>query len=385
MPYKQTSGFHETNAIDNKIIRNNTHYLSPDTYGFIFKGPQFTINNPWYKNPQTICVNQFNYDVVDLNQISTDYYSRTNFEPVLPLQEYASLIAGFQYSTDNGGKPVYDNWMDYYKVAFRSQLSQPQERTLTCAILPKKTAHIHSVISVIFRDVNQCVELACFCSSLVLDFYIKTTAAGGLVPSRMVAFPLGIPDKYTDHLYSRVLMLNCLTQHYAELWESCYSPLYPSLEWSTKDTRLKLFSRLGEKWTSSVPLRNQYERRLAMVEIDVLVSMCLGLALEDLILMYRLQFPVLQQNERDTWYDQTGNIVFTCSKGLIGVGVDRSIWEQIKNQKEGETYVHTVDPAKSELYGGQQVTYYAPYTKCDRIEDYRRAWAHFEKIFKEDE
>ena len=49
-----------------------------------------------------------------------------------------------------------------------------------------------------------------------------------------------------------------------------------------------------------------------------------------------------------------------------------------------ETYEHTIDPAKSELYGGQKVTYYAPYNRCDRIEDYRRAWAHFEKIFKED-
>lgn len=45
------------------------------------------------------------------------------------------------------------------------------------------------------------------------------------------------------------------------------------------------------------------------------------------------------------------------------------------------TPIHTIDPAKSELYGGQQVTYYAPYTKCNRIEDYRRAWVHFEEMF----
>ena len=50
----------------------------------------------------------------------------------------------------------------------------------------------------------------------------------------------------------------------------------------------------------------------------------------------------------------------------------------------GETYEHTIDPAKSELYGGQKVTYCAPYNRCDRIEDYRRAWAHFEKVFNEE-
>ena len=122
--------------------------------------------------------------------------------------------------------------------------------------------------------------------------------------------------------------------------------------------------------------------------------MALGLSLEDLEMIYNIQFPVLQQNENDTWYDAEGKIVFTCSKGLTGVGLDRPAWnamrgEEITNEKgivtgykgAEPTYHHTIDPAKSELYGGQQQTFVAPYTKCDRIEDYRTAWAHFEKIF----
>jgi len=47
--------------------------------------------------------------------------------------------------------------------------------------------------------------------------------------------------------------------------------------------------------------------------------------------------------------------------------------------KVGDTYTHTI--TKSELYHGQQITYYAPFDKCDRVEDYKVAWAHFEKIF----
>ena len=107
--------------------------------------------------------------------------------------------------------------------------------------------------------------------------------------------------------------------------------------------------------------------------------MALGLSLDELILIYNVQIPVLQQNEDDTWYDQKGRIVFTCSKGLTGVGVDRSVWNTIKEQKEGETYTHTIH--KSELYRGQQIVYEAPYNKCDRVEDYKQAWAHFEKRF----
>ena len=116
------------------------------------------------------------------------------------------------------------------------------------------------------------------------------------------------------------------------------------------------------------------------MEIDVITAMALGLSLQDLEMIYTIQFSVLQKNENDTWYDTKGNIVFTCSRGLIGVGVDRPVWNQIKDMKEGETYEHTIE--KSELYNGQKVTYYAPFTKCDRIEDYRRAWAHFEKMFR---
>lgn len=47
--------------------------------------------------------------------------------------------------------------------------------------------------------------------------------------------------------------------------------------------------------------------------------------------------------------------------------------------KDGDSYEHTI--TKSELYQGQKVTYHAPFDKCDRVEDYKTAWAHFEKVF----
>ena len=76
-----------------------------------------------------------------------------------------------------------------------------------------------------------------------------------------------------------------------------------------------------------------------------------------------------------------GNIVFTCSIGLTGVGLDRAEWNAIKDYKEGETYEHTIE--KSELYKGKVVTYYAPFDKCDRVEDYKVAWEYFAWVFKD--
>jgi hypothetical protein len=267
------------------------------------------------------------------------------------------------------------------------------ERTLAGSILPPKTSHVHAVISITFKDCKKIVEMTGMCASIPYDFYMKAIGSSSIIPSRLASFPLGINDKYKSALFIRTLMLNSLTKHYADLWEECWRDEYANEQWSITDKRLKPFNTLKSTWQWATPLRNYFERRQALVEIDVIAAMALGLSLEDLEMIYNIQFPVLQQNENDTWYDAEGKIVFTCSKGLTGVGLDRPAWnamrgEEITNEKGDvmgykgvePTYLHTIDPAKSELYGGQQQTFVAPYTKCDRIEDYRTAWAHFEKV-----
>lgn len=231
---------------------------------------------------------------------------------------------------------------------------------------------------------------------------MKTIAAQNLTSIRMQGFPLGVDKKYNSALRSRCLRLNCITNRYAELWQEVWNPAYREETWSINDPRLAPWDTLTEQWNHDIPLRNYFARRQALVEIDVVAAMALGLTLDELIMMYKIQFPVLQQNEQDTWYDVNGQIVFTCSKGLTGVGLDRkgtprsSIlgWEDIRGEAISDehgnfigyqgttpTYTHTIDFDKSELYGGQKQTFVAPYTKCDRIEDYRTAWEHFEKIF----
>ncbi len=121
------------------------------------------------------------------------------------------------------------------------------------------------------------------------------------------------------------IALNCLTTHYADLWSECWDDSFRQQRWAKDDPRLpnSFFSNLTPTWQSDCALRTDYCRRQALVEIDVLVAQALGLTLDELITIYRVQFPVMQQYERDTWYDQNGRIVFTASKGLTGVGFPR--------------------------------------------------------------
>lgn len=373
------NGHHETGAVDNGIIRPTTKWADVDAYEEIYKGPQFNIGNPLAKNARNVCNAASDYDVIDLEAIGDLFVQRTNFVPALPLSQYKSLIKGFQIGQDKDGLPIYENWMDEYKVTMRCMLNISQERTLICAVLPRKTAHIHAVISVSFRDGYNCVDMAAFCESIPLDFYLKTIGLGQIAKVLLESFPLGVPSQYTNPLRVRTLRLNCVTNRYADLWQEVWNPAYTQEQWSIDDERLAPWNILTEEWNHDTPLRNYFERRMALVEIDVLAAMALGLTLDELIMMYEIQFPVLQQNENDTWYDRHGRIVFTCSKGLIGVGIDRPTWNRIREMRPGESYTHTLT---SELYAGQTITYEAPFTCCDRIQDYRTAWAHFEKIFK---
>lgn len=382
-----SEGLHEVGSVDKGIMKRFTSYPQLDKYEMIYSGPHFYVGNPFYKSPRKECILNSDYDTVNTTSISDNFIPRTNYIPININEEYKHQVKGFYIKQSPDGTPEYDSWIDYYKMGFRRMIGSDSERTLSGAILLPKTMHIGGVVSVTFKSYWHLCEFASLSSSIPLDFYVKTLKITDIHANRLLPFPMGIDNKYKVALYSRILQLNCLTMAYFDLWQSCWRPEYAQEEWSLSDPRLKPFTGLTEEWTWDTPLRNYFERRQALVEIDVLAAMALGLSLKDLELIYTIQFPVLQQNENDTWYDAKGNIVFTCSKGLNGVGCERKELESIRGNLSEDsmtyegteaTYIHTIDPKKSEMYGGEQVTYYAPYTKCDRIADYRRAWAFFE-------
>ena len=200
------------------------------------------------------------------------------------------------------------------------------------------------------------------------------------------------------------LALNCLTTHYAPLWSEVFTPDFTQQRWSQPDNpRLPqdFFARLTPAWQRHCALRTDYARRMALVEIDVLVAQALGLTLDELLLVYRVQFPVMQQYERDTWYDIHGRIVFTNSKGLVGVGLPRKGgtsqpkaritlpdgtvregqfgWEDVQGLPDGAVVQQWVqdDTLPTGPYLKER-RWVAPFARASREDDYRTAWAFFE-------
>ena len=117
------------------------------------------------------------------------------------------------------------------------------------------------------------------------------------------------------------------------------------------------------------------------MEIDVLTAMALGMSLEQLKSIYKIQFPVLQSYEADTWYDQKGRIIFTTNKGLSNVGLSREEWNKVKEMKMG-VYLKTI--TDDTLPGGpveRVIEYVAPFDRCDREQDYETAWKFFEEKY----
>jgi hypothetical protein len=218
---------------------------------------------------------------------------------------------------------------------------------------------------------------AFFSHSILADFYVKTTGRSNL-HATWERFPL---LEATPPQILRTLMLNALTRHYAGLWEEAFDPRFVHDRWAKDDPRLDngAFAGLTPTWQHRCALRTDYQRRQALVEIDVLAAMALGLTPAELTAIYRIQFPVLRRYEEDTWYDRKGRIVFTARKGLRGVGVPRTEWREIRTQTSGTVERTVLDDT---LPGGPRertITYEAPFDRCDREQDYNAVWAEFSR------
>jgi hypothetical protein len=326
----------ETNSKRDGIIKRNPTFVSDES--FLLAGPHFYVANPLFQTPNDGCSSHRDYSSIDLTKIDANYLPRTIYQ----------LLAD--------GKLINTNPNYYYVNRKRAQPSN--ERTLMSCIQPPGRVHTIGCYSLHFKNELLMLSFSAYSFSIVYDFYVRITNREDILFDTISNLPLfELPNKY---IINRALLLNCLTYKYEKLWNK-YSYLIPEMDrFSSKKNNLASvnINNKGKSWSFEIPLKDEYSRRQALLEIDVLVAHELELTWEEFITIYRIQFPVLASNESKLLFDKNGRSVPTSIKNVYQADIDRKI-------------------IKAEYSG-----YITPFDKCDRVEDYKVAWEHFEKIFK---
>ncbi|ECJ6570242.1 class I SAM-dependent DNA methyltransferase, partial [Salmonella enterica subsp. enterica] len=403
--YLSLEMWHETNQQKDGTIERKTQFPE-DASQWVLSGPHFFVGTPFYKTPRENCTLNSDYDCLDLLTLPDDYLPRTNYIPACDVQEYAKRTPRVTWTDPGEDEPR--KVTDYYRLAYRAMIGSASERTLSCALIPNTVSHVNNARTYIFKNKHDLLNIAACHFSLPFDFLLKSTGKQNL-HNTLDEFSFTEFNTLTIiRLSVRVLILSCITDGYVYLWNKTFTPDFSTQRWSRNLPQLPqdFFANLTPEWQRNCALRSDYSRRQALVEIDVLVAQALGLTLEELLTIYRVQFPVMRQYEADTWYDQNGRIIFTPSKGLVGVGLPRTArkadlkngfvfnvdspdwtggdctdqaigWDDVKHLQTGIVSVTFDDYTRSDEGERRTVTWQAPFINPDREDDYKVAWAFF--------
>ena len=377
--WQMTPYWNETASQKDGTIKRATAFR--EQREMVIQGPLFYVGNPRYKTPRAHAKSNKDYDVIDLSIIDANYKPRTNYGPAVQMDEYQRRMTKCRWDSSRGHG-------DFYRLTFRNMMQPSSERSLIAAITEPGILHVNTVESISFKLTAELINAGALANSVLMDFFCRTSGMTHLFNSDVARFPYRELPR-AAHL--RQIKLNCLTDGYRDLWEELVAETTP-INWSQNHPCLSQDGNdvAHPTWTMQSALRNDFVRRLALVETDVLVAQAFGLTLPQLIEVYG-DFGVLQQNERATWYDQNGKIVWTCSKGLIGVGYrnekgkspGRKEWDSILATNPDELVCTVIDNNFPDGPREVERRFVGPFFTCDRIADYERAWTHFEKLGQE--
>lgn len=366
--------WNETTAQEDGYIVRNVHFPE-STLDMIYSGPHIGGANPLFQTSQRDCKTHRAFDSVDLSSVGAQYVQRMNYSVACDLQRYLGRL-----STTAWGNKYNQN----YRVISRKMLNLSGERSLISCIAPPDSMHTNGILGLACKKHEDTVFIAGLFASVPYDFFVKTMGRQNLYEDNAGKLP--VPETVLkDEIIARTLVLNCLNTKYVTLWESLWKDSYNSFHWASIDQRLNsdFYRNLKFTWSKDCSLRTDYERRQALIELDVLVAMALGMTLNQLKTIYRIQFPVMQQYEQETWYDSKGRIVFTTNRSLTGVGFERKEWENgIKGATAGKKFYRTI--MDDTMPGGpteHTIEYVAPFDRCNREKDYETAWKFFEEKY----
>ncbi|MEV7398894.1 DNA methyltransferase [Streptomyces sp. NPDC091267] len=259
-------------------------------------------------------------------------------------------------------------YSEFYRLAWREMIASDTERSLFASLIPPGASHVHAVRSCSLSSSEQTALVAGFFASLPLDYALRASGRGHLEMADAKVMPApneGHP--LAPELLLRTLRLNCQVDAYAPLWEELYSSMrkgdaWVASRWPTATPPLT--QGIGPTWTRDTPLRTEFARRAALVEIDALVAVWLGISADELVAMYNARFPVLQQYEENMWFDAAGRRIAKAHQ-QHGYGQPKDAWKELS--------AHDDFPAQANVPPG----YSGPLYRADRRREMRAAHEEF--------
>jgi hypothetical protein len=358
-------GWHEKN--DRTKGYFETEWGVPDSWDdAILQGPHLFVATPLYKSPNPTMLHKTDWSTIDFEALTDNDIPATAYKPTGARDRYDADYTSWQVTRDNGAVDTV-HARDCYRIAWRAMAANTNERTLIPAIIPPGAAHVNGIFCVAAPagTARTLALVAGTVASLIADFSVRTAPKSGIYQNVFFRLPRVVDPRIAAALILRALRLNCITDAYADLWRECFDPAMQSDDWAggLNHSRRKPLGDIGPEWTHDTPLRIAADRRQALVEIDALVALGLGLTADELCTVYRTQFPVLYGYDRTTYlYDAAGRLVpGEVLKAWRSKGDNLTTEERTATNATGNTY-----------------TYQPPFGFLDREADMRTAYAEFQ-------
>jgi hypothetical protein len=340
----------------------------PDSWDdVILQGRHLYVATPIYKEPNQTMRSHRDWSATDFEQLAPDAIPVTAYKP---RGDRARYNRDYKHWEVDG---IRTSARDHYRIAWRTRAAaNTNERTLMAAVIPSGCAHVNNVFSlgVPGGSSSSCAVLGGFFSSLLIDFMVRVAPKEDITDKAIERLPVNASHALARNIVLRYLRLTCIVDEYAKFWAECFLSDFANDDWTggLNHARRRPLGDVGPEWTPDTPLRIAADRRQALVEIDALVALTLGVTADELCSIYRTQFPVLHKYDRKVYYyDANGRLV---PNSVL------TVW-----RKKGDRITEEERTATNQA--GYTYTYELPFVTLDREADMRQAYSHFERLLEE--
>ncbi|MFC7751871.1 hypothetical protein [Tsukamurella soli] len=360
-----SAGWHEKS--DRTKGRFDSDWGEPASWDdVILQGPHLFVSSPIIKAPNHTLRSNKDWTATDFETLQSASLPITTYKPTGDREVYDARYTSWDIvGEDNEARLVHAR--DCFRVAWRNMANNTAERTLVPALIPPGAAHVHPVYSLV-NPAGDALELTVICgvmSSIAHDFGIRAAPKSTIPLSSLQRLPWVTDPRIQRMIATRAARLNCVTDAYATLWQDSYDDGVQTDSWAGgfDHRRRRPLGDVGPEWTPDTPLRIAADRRQALVEIDALVALGLGITADELCTVYRTQFPVLYGYDRNKYlYDMNGRLV------------PQEV--QVRWRKKQDDLTEEERTATNQA--GNTYTYELPFQFLDREKDMREAYAVFE-------